>query len=671
MQLYCASVTQYHRLKTREVKVGNLLMGSFHPIRVQTMTTTDTMNTLTTVEQSIRCIEAGAELIRITAPSKKEAENLLHIKNELRKRGYNTPIVADIHFTPNAAEIAARIVEKVRINPGNYIDKKKFELIEYTDADYAEEIDRIRERVTPLYKICKEYGTALRIGTNHGSLSDRIMSRYGDTPMGMVESAMEFLRIARDESYHNIVLSMKASNPLVMVQAYRLLVKTMWEEFQEYYPLHLGVTEAGDAEDGRIKSAVGIGTLLEDGLGDTIRVSLTEDPELEIPVCKDLLKRYKSQTIISNSNQDVNPEMGFDPFHYQRRETFSVNNMGGKKVPVVIADLSKLEKIIPKSLQAVGYNYDADIDKWHIGDMAADYVFTGNKQLDFEIPGTLKIIVNATAWVDLENKSSYFPIFDSSEFVSTTTKSDVLNFVMIDCPNSEINSSTEKQLGQLGSDPTVVICLSSTHKNAMQSVRKMYESLLQRGIKNPVINIVDSNWQAADEHLIHFATEAGALLLDGLGDGICLGMTSDSYKQQIENNQNTSGRNYSENQSVEQFINSTAFGILQATRTRISKTEYISCPSCGRTLFDLQETTAKIRSETNHLKGVKIAIMGCIVNGPGEMADADFGYVGSGIGKITLYKGKEIMKRNISSDVAVAELINLLKEDKIWVEPKN
>ncbi len=671
MQLYCASVTQYHRLKTREVKVGNLLMGSFHPIRVQTMTTTDTMNTLTTVEQSIRCIEAGAELIRITAPSKKEAENLLHIKNELRKRGYNTPIVADIHFTPNAAEIAARIVEKVRINPGNYIDKKKFELIEYTDADYAEEIDRIRERVTPLYKICKEYGTALRIGTNHGSLSDRIMSRYGDTPMGMVESAMEFLRIARDESYHNIVLSMKASNPLVMVQAYRLLVKTMWEEFQEYYPLHLGVTEAGDAEDGRIKSAVGIGTLLEDGLGDTIRVSLTEDPELEIPVCKDLLKRYKSQTIISNSNQDVNPEMGFDPFHYQRRETFSVNNMGGKKVPVVIADLSKLKKIIPKSLQAVGYNYDADIDKWHIGDMAADYVFTGNKQLDFEIPGTLKVIVNATDWLDLKNKSSYFPIFDSSEFVSTTTKSDVLNFVMIDCPNSEINSSTEKQLGQLGSDPTVVICLSSTHKNAMQSVRKMYESLLQRGIKNPVINIVDSNWQAADEHLIHFATEAGALLLDGLGDGICLGMTSDSYKQQIENNQNTSGRNYSENQSVEQFINSTAFGILQATRTRISKTEYISCPSCGRTLFDLQETTAKIRSETNHLKGVKIAIMGCIVNGPGEMADADFGYVGSGIGKITLYKGKEIMKRNISSDVAVAELINLLKEDKIWIEPKN
>src|ERR1700748_755341 len=292
MQLYCESITEYKRLPTREVKVGDLQLGNFHPIRVQTMTTTDTMDTLATVEQSIRCIEAGAELVRITAPSKKEAENLLNIRNELHRRGYHTPLVADIHFTPNAAEIAARIVEKVRINPGNYVDKKKFEIIEYSDAEYQEEIDRIRERFTPLIKICKEYGTAMRIGTNHGSLSDRIMSRYGDTPIGMVESAMEFLRIARDENYHQIVLSMKSSNPLVMVQAYRLLVQKMDEEFQECYPLHLGVTEAGDGEDGRIKSAIGIGTLLEDGIGDTIRVSLTEDPELEIPVCKDLVKRY-------------------------------------------------------------------------------------------------------------------------------------------------------------------------------------------------------------------------------------------------------------------------------------------------------------------------------------------------------------------------------------------
>src|SRR5688572_15219923 len=296
MESYCESLTEYKRLATREVKVGDLLLGNFNPIRVQTMTTTDTMDTIATVEQSIRCIEAGAEMVRITAPSKKEAENLLNIKNELHKRGYKTPLIADIHFTPNAAEIAARIIEKVRVNPGNYVDKKKFEQIDYTDLEYAEEIDRIRERFTPLVKICKEYGTAMRIGTNHGSLSDRIMSRYGDTPMGMVESAMEFLRIARNESYHNIILSMKASNPQVMVQAYRLLVNVMMDEFNECYPLHLGVTEAGDGEDGRIKSAIGIGTLLEDGIGDTIRVSLTEDPEFEIPVCKDLVKRYSDST---------------------------------------------------------------------------------------------------------------------------------------------------------------------------------------------------------------------------------------------------------------------------------------------------------------------------------------------------------------------------------------
>ena len=311
MQLYCNSFTQYIRLKTLEAKVGDLLLGNFNPIRVQTMTTTDTMDTIATVEQSIRCIEAGAELVRITAPSKKEAENLLNIKNELRKRGYNTPLVADIHFTPNAAEIAARIVEKVRINPGNYIDKKKFEQIEYTDAEYAEETERIRERFTPLIKICKEYGTAMRIGTNHGSLSDRIMSRYGDTPIGMVESAMEFLRIARDESYHNIILSMKSSNPQVMVQAYRALIQKMDEEFGECYPLHLGVTEAGDGEDGRIKSAIGIGTLLEDGIGDTIRVSLTEDPEFEIPVCKDLVKRYavdSRQSTVDSRQSTVNSQ---------------------------------------------------------------------------------------------------------------------------------------------------------------------------------------------------------------------------------------------------------------------------------------------------------------------------------------------------------------------------
>jgi (E)-4-hydroxy-3-methylbut-2-enyl-diphosphate synthase len=668
MQLYCESLTGYKRLKTREVKIGDLLLGNFHPIRLQTMTTTDTLDTMATVEQSIRCIEAGAELVRITAPSKHEAENLLNIKNELRKRGYTTPLVADIHFTPNAAEIAARIVEKVRVNPGNYVDKKKFEQIEYTDAEYLEEIDRIRERFTPLVKICKAYGTAMRIGTNHGSLSDRIMSRYGDTPMGMVESAMEFLRIARNETFHNIVLSMKASNPQVMVQAYRLLIRQMDAEFGECYPLHLGVTEAGDGEDGRVKSAAGIGTLLEDGIGDTVRVSLTEDPEFEIPVCKDLVKRY---TAVKTATAAIPPidKITYDPFAYRRRETFEVDNIGGKHVPIVVADLSRIENLQPASLSAIGYNYDAATDKWNIRDAAADCIFTGHAVPAFALPGTLKVLVYPATWQQHKTNPSLVPIFDASGYVQAEEKHASINFVMLDCFSDENNINDFTYLDEIGNDPTVVICFSSQHPQAMPAVRRMFMELQQRKIKNPVVLITDSNWNTADEHLIHYATECGALLLDGFGDGICLGMTADSYATASSGKQDTAGRNYTSNQSVEQFINTTAFSILQATRTRISKTEYISCPSCGRTLFDLQETTAKIRSVTHHLKGVKIAIMGCIVNGPGEMADADFGYVGSGPGKITLYKGKDIMKRNIDSAIAVDELINLLKENDAWVEP--
>ncbi len=683
MQFYCESLKTYKRLKTKEVIIGNLLLGNNHPIRIQTMTTTDTMDTMATVEQTIRCIEAGAELVRITAPSKKEAENLLAIKNELHKRGYNVPLIADIHFTPNAAEIAARIVEKVRVNPGNYVDKKKFEQIEYTNAEYAEEIDRIRERFTPLVKICKEYGTAMRIGTNHGSLSDRIMSRYGDTPMGMVESAMEFLRIARSEAYHNIILSMKSSNPQVMVQAYRLLIKTMQDEFGEIYPLHLGVTEAGDGEDGRIKSAIGIGTLLEDGIGDTIRVSLTEDPEFEIPVCKDLVKRYslESREERRRDGKSGSPEeetgdseiasqlpvsrsfgLPYSPFEYKRRETFAIDNIGGKQVPVVVADLSKIEKITPTHLQSIGYTYNAATDKWAISDAAADYVFTGNQLLDFALPGTLKVIVYAAGWSKATDKLKYLPIFGDDEFLNTTTKSERLNFVMVDCFNA--NSEVPTTLASLANNSTVVLCFSSTNVNAMQSVRSMFVELMNRNIKNPVVLITESGWQTPDEHLIHFATETGALFLEGMGDGICLGYSGKAGM----NNLQVTGRTYLAVKDSFQFINNTSFNILQATRTRISKTEYISCPSCGRTLFELQETTAKIRAVTNHLKGLKIAIMGCIVNGPGEMADADFGYVGSGPGKITLYKGKEVMKRNVNSEVAVEELINLLKEHGAWVD---
>lgn len=663
MEHYCNSITSYNRLITREVKVGNLIIGGGHPIRVQTMTTTDTLDTEKTVAQVIRCIQAGAELVRITAPSKKEAENLAAIKASLQKQGYTTPIVADIHFTPNAAEIAATIVEKVRVNPGNYVDKKKFEQIEYTDEQYLEEIDRIRERFTPLVLICKKHGTAMRIGTNHGSLSDRIMSRYGDTAMGMVESAMEFLRIARSCDYHNIILSMKSSNPQVMVQAYRLLIQQMQNEFNECYPLHLGVTEAGDGEDGRIKSAIGIGTLLEDGIGDTIRVSLTEDPELEIPVCKDLVKRYPAQRA-SNANA-IAPiqKLTYSPFEYKRRDTIQVSNIGSKAVPVVIANFKNKKNIVPADLKAIGYIYDQSIDKWNITDAAADFIYTPQELLSFEVPGTLRVITSPALWEKASDTKKYLPLFDYSSFVQATKKSDTLNFVEIDCYGAKLPISDEALL-TIAKDTTVVFCLSSSLSHAMPAVRRMMIRLMELKIQSPVILMTHSNWQSTDEHLIHFATETGALFLEGMGDGICLGVSQSQGELE-----KVSGRNYFTHHSIEQFLNTTAFGILQATRTRISKTEYISCPSCGRTLFELQETTAKIRAVTNHLKGLKIAIMGCIVNGPGEMADADFGYVGSGVGKITLYKGKEVMKRNIDSAVAVDELILLLKEHNAWADP--
>ncbi|NIG52248.1 (E)-4-hydroxy-3-methylbut-2-enyl-diphosphate synthase [Chitinophaga sp. Cy-1792] len=653
MQLYCNSLTSYKRLDTLEVKVGDLLIGNHHPIRIQTMTTTDTMDTAATVAQTIRCIEAGAELVRITAPSKKEAENLLEIKKELRRQGYHTPLVADIHFTPNAAEIAARIVEKVRINPGNYVDKKKFETLDYTDAEYQEEIDRIRERFTPLVKICQDHGTAMRIGTNHGSLSDRIMSRYGDTPMGMVESAMEFLRIAEDLSYRNIILSMKASNPQVMVQAYRLLVQTMQQELGHCYPLHLGVTEAGDGEDGRIKSAIGIGTLLEDGVGDTIRVSLTEDPEFELPVCRDIVKRYTNRTATPEATSAPLIQVLYSPFNYKRRETEQVENIGAKQVPVVVADYSAATNLQPTDLVAIGYTYDEPSDKWNIADAAADYIYTGDNLPSFGLPGTLRVVTNAGNRASLADKADYIPYFDTAAYLTAYKAGQTAkeNFVAVNCDNLDapaitalLEAATEKAFAA-----QTVLATYAGGPTAMANIRRFFTLLLERNIDIPVIIHSISKNETADEHLIHHATEAGALLLDGFGDGLWLANSADVASQRTT-------------------LNNIAFGILQATRTRISKTEYISCPSCGRTLFDLQETTARIRAVTHHLKGVKIAIMGCIVNGPGEMADADFGYVGSGVGKITLYRGKEIVKRGLNSDVAVNELINLIRENGMWVE---
>ncbi len=633
---YCSSLTEFSRFKTREVSVGSLKIGGENPIRIQSMTTTDTMDTMATVEQSIRMIDAGCELVRITAPSKKEAENLANIKAELAKRGYNTPLVADIHFTPNAAEIAAKIVEKVRVNPGNYADKKKFEHIEYNDETYQAELDRIRERFTPLVKICKEHGTAMRIGTNHGSLSDRILSRYGDTPLGMVESAMEFLHICRDHDFHEIILSMKASNTQVMVQAYRLLVNRMIAEGMNY-PLHLGVTEAGDGEDGRIKSAVGIGTLLEDGLGDTIRVSLTEEPEFEIPVAFALAKRYENRgshaKIVAIENNAILP------FEYTRRHSVEVAQVGGSNVPRIIQDYSHHEEIKAANLHAVGYNYSVPVDKWGIKDQACDFIYTGDKSVAFEIPGTLSVIQNAASW---EKKDRHYPIFSASEYQTANSKSQDLNFVQ-----AGISDLSASFIAAIKADESVVLVLTTENDHGMAEQRAAMIMLMNAEYQKPVIFKRSYANLTENELQLHAATDLGALLIDGLGDGIWIDAVNAGSKQ---------------------MINSLSFGILQATRTRISKTEYISCPSCGRTLFDLQETTAKIRARTSHLKGIKIGIMGCIVNGPGEMADADYGYVGTGPGKITLYKEKNVVKKNVPETEAVDQLIALITEHGDWIE---
>ncbi len=669
--IYCNSLFQYTRFKTREVKIGSVMFGGDHPIRLQSMTTTDTMNTEATVAQSIRMIEAGCELVRITAPSKNEAENLLPIKNALLERGYDTPIVADIHFTPNAAEVAAGIVEKVRVNPGNYADKKKFEEIEYTDKSYNSELVRIRERFTPLVLLCKKNGTAMRIGTNHGSLSDRILSRYGDTPLGMVESAMEFIRICRDHDFHDIVISMKASNTLVMVQAYRLLVNHMLRDGMNY-PLHLGVTEAGDGEDGRIKSAVGIGTLLEDGLGDTIRVSLTEEPEAEIPVARMLAERYtnrKASTPIEEVKVPINP------FEHARRHTNIVQNIGGKNVPRVVMDYShhvtpcpsqphlpsasspvgeeKWQivfgegRITQANLFAVGCNYSVALDKWNLTDMACDFVYCGKNKVDFEIPGTLGLIFDFETWRAYTHKARHYPIISLDQISENPSNPchpcPIAEVMFI---NASIHDLSEDAISIFKTRNDVVLLLTTDNTHGMAEQRAAYFKLMNAGCDVPVITWRSYSEKDEDHFMLNSATDIGALFIDGLGDGIMISAPHIPMQR----------------------VNSTAFGILQATRTRISKTEYISCPSCGRTLFDLQETTAKIRARTSHLKGVKIGIMGCIVNGPGEMADADYGYVGTGPGKITLYKEKNVVKKNVPEDKAVEELIELIKAGGDWVE---
>jgi (E)-4-hydroxy-3-methylbut-2-enyl-diphosphate synthase len=632
---YCNNPYQQIRLRATEVQIGDLHLGGDHPIRVQSMTTADTMDTDASVEESVRMLEAGCELVRLTAPSKSEAENLHAIKQTLVELGFNQPLVADIHFTPNAAEIAAKYVEKVRVNPGNYADKKKFETIEYTDDTYQAELNRIEEKFTPLVLLCKSLNRAMRIGTNHGSLSDRILSRYGDTPEGMVASAYEFIEVCEKNGYFNLVISMKASNTLVMVQAYRLLASEMIKRGR-VYPLHLGVTEAGDGEDGRIKSAVGIGALLVDGLGDTIRVSLTEAPEFEIPVARKLINLTRQESVLALPS--FPEELPYNPVSFERRSSDACATVGGGQVPVVIADFSRNESISPANLYAAGYVYAPALDKWNIQDAAADFLYLGKQSIDFELPGTLRVLVDGKGWSnEAQHPNGHFPVISLKERGEITAEQV--------CFCETTPEQLVEHIGNLHAHDVLV--LTSVYDNSVQWMRWAFMQLKQANKKNPVIFKLSMETDNEETFQLEAGVKAGSLFVDGLGDGIWI----DAPNQ------------------PKTVVNSTSFGVLQATRLRTSKTEYISCPSCGRTLFDLQETTANIRSRTSHLKGLKIGIMGCIVNGPGEMADADYGYVGSGPGKITLYKEKEVVRKNVNTAEAVDALIDLIKEHGDWVEP--
>lgn len=640
--LYCNDPTSYSRFRTREVKVGNVGIGGENPIRVQSMTVSDTMDTEGSIEEAVRMIEAGAELVRITAPGKNQAYNLEPIKKGLRDRGYDTPLVADIHFKPNAAEIAAKIVEKVRVNPGNYADKKRFKTFEISDEQYQAELERIYERFAPLVKLCKEEGTAMRIGTNHGSLSDRIMNRYGDTPMGMVESALEFVRICEDLDFHDIILSMKASNTRVMIQAYRLLVQMMKQEGMAY-PIHLGVTEAGEGEEGRIKSAVGIGTLLEDGIGDTIRVSLTEDAEVEPPVAQKMVDRYTGRE--EHAPIPSIDELPIDPVSYQKRNSRETEGIGGSNVPAVVADLSELETISQASLFGVGYHFSMPNDEWHRGDLAADLIYIGARSLDFTPPDGLKVLQDLEAWKESDGLRQHFPFLPISSYKKGEAENATLRFVEGDASELLEDPGT---IDKLSSDDGAILVMRTGNLHGMAEMRRAFFELIERDRDVPVI--IRRHYEGLDDETLklYASTDIGGLLNDGLGDGAWLSSGEPGSQQRI---------------------NRTIFGVLQASRTRISRTEFISCPSCGRTQFDLQETTQAIREKTEHLKGVKIGIMGCIVNGPGEMADADYGYVGSGPGKVTLYKGQEVKKKNIPSERAVEELIDLIDEHGDWVDP--
>jgi (E)-4-hydroxy-3-methylbut-2-enyl-diphosphate synthase len=622
-QKYCNNLVTFSRFITKEVKVGGVSLGASNPIRIQSMTNTPTTDTKATVEQCIRIIHAGADYVRITVPGIREAENLKNIKAELRKRGFNTPLIADVHFNPKVAEIAAQLVEKVRINPGNF-SAKNVKKTEYNEKEFKSDLEATHTKLLVLLKICREYGTAIRVGVNHGSLGNRIMSRYGDTPAGMVESAMEFVRICASENFHNLVISLKSSNTRVMVQANRLLVNTMIKEGLNY-PLHLGVTEAGLGEDGRIRSAVGIGSLLADGLGNTIRISLTEDPEKEIPVAKALVSYFENR-INHPEIREINTHL-INPFEYVKRKSNPISNIGDKNLPVVIADWDETD--VPSK----------------ISETSPEYYYLKANSHDTSLPDENCYIINMHDWFKyMKSKDNVYPVFTDSEFLVYGPKHPALNFVIIS--NQDFN---EEMIEALKKSKNVVFILETLNPNGAADQRSFFFQLLERNIEVPVI--INRNYDEDNSEILQLksSSDIGALLLDGFGDGIWI-------------------RNAGKVKAGK--IISASFNILQACRARTSKTEYISCPSCGRTLFDIQRTVEDIKERTSHLNHLKIAIMGCIVNGPGEMADADYGFVGAGIGSISLYKGKTLTKRNIPSANAVEELVQLIKENGDWKDPE-
>lgn len=587
----------YFRRNSDEIRIGNVLLGADNPIRVQSMTNTDTNDTENSVAQSIRIHQAGGEIVRLTAQGVKEAENLKNIRESIDIQGYNFPLVADIHFLANAADIAAQYVQKVRVNPGNYIGLVR-KTDDYTDEEYTAEYEKIKARFSILLEICKKHNTAIRIGVNHGSLSERMMNRWGDTPRGMVESCLEFLQICKESNFENVVISMKASNTLAMVHAVRLLVSEM-DKRNMHYPLHLGVTEAGDGEDGRIKSSVGIGALLHDGIGDTIRVSLSEEPEAEIPVAKKLANHIVAKANHSEIVASVNSDYNF--YEYNRRNSKPVLNIGGENVPVVLMSKDGEFATLP------------------------DYLLRGNKVY--------------------AQDGMVYDVYDVNQLAELKASDSKVVFLRLSYP--ELNKEVVDLLKEADN---VVVLLSSDHKNSVGEMRAFFHTLLNENILTPVILCRNYSTDDLEAYQIQSASDLGVMFLDGFGDGIFLEYTNALAPNKIRTEQ----------------LNAIAFGILQASRVRVSKTEYISCPGCGRTLFQLQTVIAKVKAATSHLKGLKIAVMGCIVNGPGEMADADYGYVGAGRGKVSLYKKKECLERNIDENDAVAKLIELIKSNGDW-----